>query len=110
MDYNYSEKIITNSYSIFSEKKELKIDLDLYRLNAFKNLIIHFSNSNKNWNYYISEKKGRYSRVIIENIGRIRWYKCPELTENNVSDFCTHICFDCKKFDKLSVQTFFRKQ
>ena len=38
MDYNYSEKIITNSYSIFSEKKELKIDLDLYRLNAFKNL------------------------------------------------------------------------
>lgn len=106
MNYNYNENILVNSYNAFSKIKELQIDLDLYRLNAFKNVLSSFSKSNKFWNYYISKEKKIYSRMIIENLENIRWYDCPKLTQNSISDFCVHICFDCKEFNKLNVQTF----
>lgn len=109
MNYNYNENILINSYSEFSKIKELQINLDLYRLSAFKNVILSFSKSNKFWNYYISKENKNYSRIIIENLVEIRWYDCPKLTQNNISDFCVHVCFDCEGFDKLSIQTFFKQ-
>lgn len=106
MNYNYDDDILKNSYSFKSELKTIDFELDLYKLIAFKNMISYIFDVDKIWNYTTSGKK-QYSRMIIEDFAKIRLYKDFTLIKNNISDFSVHICFDCKLFNNLTLQTFF---
>ena len=106
MNYNFSESILKNSYSVHSKLCTMNFELDLYRLIAFKNMISYIFNSNKIWNYSLNNKK-QYSRIIIEELSKIKIYKEYTLLKNDINDFCLHICFDCNKFNQLTIQTFF---
>ena len=106
MNYNFNENILKNSYSANSELCTINFELDLYKLIAFKNTISYIFSSNKIWNYTLKNKK-QYSRIIIDDLGKIKIYKEFTLINNNIDNFCLHICFDCNKFNSLTIQTFF---
>ena len=109
MNYNFDDSILENSYSQFSKLITIKYEFNLYKLIALKNLIFYIFDIQKVWNYTLSDKK-QYSRHIIDDLNVIRIYNEYSLKYNDVRDFCIHICFNCKQFNELTIQTFFSRK
>jgi len=103
MNYNWNDTYLEN-FPLVSEEKQLKINLDIYRLFAFKKLLYFFSSSNTDWAYSSNGKN--YLRIIINNISNIRLFKTDIFDRSIFSNFLTHIIIDTDTFDSVSVQTY----
>ncbi len=110
MNYNWDNSVF-KEYVLESERKQISLDLELYKLIAYKEMIDTFTNSNIDWQYTISNGKQHQLRNIIDEIDNIRWIDLIEdEIKNNISSFSVHICYDADNFNELFIQTYLKKK